>query len=243
MIRIKAFITGLVFLANIFCAPSFAAIATAGTPFDQSGAGTGASNTETINTGANLMVGMEIELVSTGGSDCFTNASIGGVNYTGLIKRPSTATANGYTYFLWWFAPPNGSQTVASAFSCNVNFSQRTAMYSGVAAQAPVTDNTSTSAANVTFNTADVTPCASGSWLVGTMENSAASITAGTGTFFRVGSPNGDGLFDSNGTVSGASHLQGTSSSHPWTGLVASFSPSVCGAAQTAQKTLMGVGK
>lgn len=209
------------------CSPAWAAIAV-DTTFDQSGVGTGATNSETIGGSATLAV-MWVELVATSGADCFTNASINSVNYTGLIKQASTSTANGFTYLLWWINPPTGTHSVASAFSCNVNFSQRTATYSGVANQAPVTAKTASSGGSTaTFTLSPVTPCAANAWVIGGMENSAASITAGLGTNFRVGSPNGDGLFDTNGAVSVSTSLQGTSSSHTWTGMEAAFMPTTC---------------
>ncbi len=157
----------------------------------------------------------------------YTSITYNGVAPTGSISH--TSNQGLYTYYLfWWFNPSTGANTLTSTLSGIPTFAHvlRSASYKGVAAIAPTTDLTLTTGPTTTFNTDAITPVNPNSWMIGIIENTTASITAGTGTFFRAGSPNGDGIFDSNSAVSVSTALQATASSVSWTAAMAMFSPS-----------------
>lgn len=196
---------------------------------------TGFQYTVTLNASATLLVAeVEIPVAQT-----VSGITYGGVSNTGSLNQVSASGVYN-TYFFWWLNPPTGANflNVQFAGGSPATLVLRASSYIGAANSAPVTSVTTASSATSTFTTNTVTPSVANSWVIGTIENSVAAITAGTGTFFRAGAGNGDGIFDSNGAVSVATALQGTTAAPvSWTAMIGAFAPTTSGITGTAAWT------
>ncbi len=159
-----------------------------------------------------------------------TNVSLNSITYGGVAPSGSltnTSFQNYTVYLKWWFNPPTGTNTILSTLSGNPNVGHviRSCSYTGVGALGPDTQTTGQTSAS-TFNATAITPTYANSWVIGILEQSAVAGAAGTGTTFRAGVGNGDGIFDTNGPVSVSTSLQATCSpAQVWTGTLAAFAP------------------
>ena len=231
-------LVALALVALAYAATAQAQISVDG--FDNGVAGFANTQSYAYTCSGTLLVA-EVEI----GGSTLSVITYGGVAPTGTLSNLS-GPASYSIYLAWWLNPPTGSNTLSATSAISVgSFVLRNASYNGVGSvDTTGANNLTTYSGASPFTTTALTPAASNSWLVGVMANNAVASSAGTGTYFRAGAGNGDGVFDSNGTVSGASSLQMVGAGAvSWAGLVIVGAPASTPSSSTNMLPLMGVGK
>lgn len=201
-----------------------------GIAFDNSG---GASNSpvtslsysQTIS-GSNRAILVSVLFASASGGVIVSGFNVGGVFDSGSGSVSYAHGGNTWTNSLYLVVnPPTGSQSINITFSGTVFVSSWSASYTGVDQSGSGTvDNAGTDKVpTATQSTFGVTATVAGSttcWAIASIENHTAGMSATSGVF-RSGSPGGDGIFDSNGNVSGSASLAASTSgvNVPWSGV------------------------
>lgn len=181
--------------------------------------------------GANrlLFVGVFGDLLSNDA----TGNHISGVTYNGvaLTEIARKAENNGavgsdrWSYVFMLVAPATGTNPIVVSATTSQVIGAMAASYTGCEQFSQPDNVVTASVAASTSITTTLTPVGTGCWAFVFSKNNAGVPAAGTGLSAQDISANGDGHFDTNGTISGATSAQVTFSSADAASIMVSFSP------------------
>lgn len=180
-----------------------------------------------------------------------TGNKITGVTYNGvalteigrILEENGDQTSDRWVY-LWALGnPASGANNVVVSASASIVIAGQSVSYTG-ASSTGIPDASQTNhvvAPNTTFGVT-LTPVASNCWGVKVSKNTFGTPSAGASTTARVTNSNGMGMFDSNGTISGATTLTTTTVSNAgFGGVMASFKPPGAGGGSVRKSTSLGL--
>ncbi len=177
------------------------------------------SYSHTIGSGSDRILFFELVWVDT------TVAAIQ-VAYETYVDGSGLGWAIGNALY-YYVAPAVGSVTIAGTLSGAVAaFVFSGESFFGAKQTSPINAFTSSKTNGVATYTIGVTPSVANCWAIASIENHFQTQTATSGCVFRVGSGGGDGLFDSNGTITnGALHNFVVDVPNPgyWSGVMCAF--------------------
>lgn len=179
-------------------------------------------------TGANPIIIVDVT------KGCASGGVPSGVTYNGVALTLVTSVGWGgvgptITYMYYLINPSTGANNVVISFSSTVNcyVAGMSASYTGVS-QVSFPDSSNSNSGIGTSISVSTTVVAANSWLVSVIGSNNGTITSGTNCTVRIqnGAP-GDGMADSNGTVSTGSQTatctQGGTTT--WAMITASLAP------------------